>query len=74
MTEDIFDMSNVRVFNKEIEKKKKGVCLYLVICLRPAELSKAFVLRNLLYSKITVVMFLGYRIAGILRKLESERK
>ena len=45
-----------------------------LLCLRSAELSKAFGLRNLCYSKISVVMLLGYRIAGILRKLESERK
>ena len=25
VTEDIFDMSNVRIFNKEIEKKKRGM-------------------------------------------------
>ena len=37
VTEDIFDMSNVRIFN-EIEKKKNGGCLYF--CLRSAKLSK----------------------------------
>ena len=37
-------------------------------------LSKAFGLRNLCYSKISAVMLLGNRIAGISRKLESERK
>ena len=31
ITEDIFDMSNVRLFNKEIEKKKNGECLYFVM-------------------------------------------
>ena len=30
VTEDIFDMSNVRFF-KEIEKKKNGGCLYYVM-------------------------------------------
>ena len=30
VTEDIFDMSNVRFLNKEIEKKKWG-CLYFVM-------------------------------------------
>ena len=30
--------------------------------------------RNLCYSKISVVMLLGYRIAAISRKIESERK
>ena len=40
----------------------------LLLCLRSAELSKAFGLRNLFYSKISVVMLLGYRIAGISQK------
>ena len=40
MTEFIFDMSNVRIF-KEIEKKKMGD-VYTLLCLHPAELSKAF--------------------------------
>ena len=70
MTEDIFDMSNVRIF-KEIEKKKMRD-VYNLLYLRSAELSKAFGFRNLCYSKIYVVMLLGYRIAGISRKLESE--
>ena len=85
MTEDIFDMSNMRIF-KEIEKKKKKTGgVYTSICLLSAELSKAsdsvfwvrgkaFGLRNLSYSKISVVMLLGYRITRISRKLESERK
>ena len=74
MTEDIFDMSNVRIFNKEIEKKKMGD-VYTLLCFRSAELSKAFSLRNLCYSKISVVMLLGtYRISGVSRKLESKRK
>ena len=30
MTEDIFDMSNLRMF-EEIKKKKNGGCLYFVI-------------------------------------------
>ena len=67
MTEDIFDMSNVRIF-EEIEKNKMGD-VYTLFCLRSAELSKAFGLRNLCYSKISVVMLLWYRIAGISRKL-----
>ena len=45
-----------------------------LLYLQSAELSKAFGLRNLCYSKISVVMLLGFRIAGISRKLESERK
>ena len=58
-------MSNVRIF-KEIEKKKMGD-VYILFCLRSAEFSKAFGLRNLVcYSKISVLMLLGYRI-------ESER-
>ena len=31
MTEDTFDMSNVRIFNKEIVKKKNRACLYFVM-------------------------------------------
>ena len=48
--------------------------VHTFLCLRSAELSKAFGLRNLCYFKISVVMLLGYRIAGIAQKLESERK
>ena len=48
--------------------------VYTLLCLRSAELSKAFGLKNLCYSKISVLMLLGYRIAGHSRKLESERK
>ena len=65
-------MSNVRIF-KETENKKMGD-VYTLLCLLSAELSKAFGLRSLCYSKISAVMFLGYRIAGISQKLESERK
>ena len=45
MPEDIFDMSNVRIF-QEIEKKKMGD-VYTLLCLWSAELSKAFGIRNL---------------------------
>ena len=48
--------------------------VYTLLCLRSAELSKAFGSRNIYYSKIPVVMLIGYRIAGISRTLESERK
>ena len=48
--------------------------IYTLLCIRSAELSKVFGLRNLCYSKISVVMLLGHRIAGISRKLESERE
>ena len=48
--------------------------IYTLLCLRSAELSKAFGLRNLCYSKIAIVMILGCRIVEISRKLESERK
>ena len=72
MTEDIFDMGNLRIF-KEIKKKKMGD-VDTLLCLRSAELSKVFGLRNLCYSKISVVLLLWYRFAGISRKLESERK
>ena len=47
MTEDIFDMGNVRIF-KEIEKKKNEGRVYTLLCLWSAELSKAFGLRNLM--------------------------
>ena len=47
--------------------------IYTLLCLRSAELSKVFGLRNLCYSKISVVMLLGYRMAGISRKLESDQ-
>ena len=50
------------------------VDVHTLLWLRSAELSKAFGLRNLCYSKISVVMLLWYMIAGISRKLESERK
>ena len=43
-----------------------------MLCLLLVELSKVFDLRNLCYSKISVVMLLGYMIAGSARKLESE--
>ena len=73
LTEDtIFDMGNVRFFT-EIEQKKWG-CVYTLLCRRSAEISKAFVLRNLCYSKISVLMLLGYRIAEISRKRESEQQ
>ena len=39
--------------------------VYTLLCYRSVELSKAFDLRNLCYSKISVVVLLGYRIAGI---------
>ena len=71
VTEDIFDMSNVRIF-KDFEKKKMG--MFILCCLRSAELSKAFGVRNICNSKISVVMLLGYMIAGISQKLEPERK
>ena len=50
VTEAIFDASNVRIF-KEVEKKEMGD-VYVLLCLRSAELSIAFGLRNLCYSKI----------------------
>ena len=53
MTEDIFDTTNVKTF-KEIEKKNVGD-VYILLCLRSAELSKAFGLRKLCYSKISAV-------------------
>ena len=46
--------------------------VHSLLCLESAELSKEFGLWNLCYSKISVVMLLGYKIAGISRKLESE--
>ena len=57
-------MSNVRIF-KEIQKKKMGDVSTL-LCLRSAELSKAFGLRNLcfMYSKISAVMLLCTGLPG----------
>ena len=40
VTEDIFDMSNVRIF-KEVEKKKMRD-VYTLLFLRPADLTKSF--------------------------------
>ena len=65
-------MTNVRYF-EEFEKEKLGD-VYTLLCLRSGELSKAFGLRNLCYSKTPVVMLLGYRIVGISRKIESTKK
>ena len=48
--------------------------VYNLLSLRSTELSKAFGLRNLCYSKISVVKLLGYKIARISRKLQSGRK
>ena len=39
--------------------------VYTLLCLWSTELSKAFGIRTLCYSKISVVMLLGYRIGGI---------
>ena len=45
MTEDIFDMSNMGNFNKEIEKQKMGdIYRPTLLCLRSAERRKASVL------------------------------
>ena len=40
MTDVLFYMSNVRIFNKEIEKKNTGD-VYTLLCLQSAELRKA---------------------------------
>ena len=60
----LFDISNVRIFNKEIEKKKMED-VYAWLCLRSAVFRESFGLRNRCYSKISVVKLLGYNIAGI---------
>ena len=67
VTEDIFDMSNMRYF-KDIERDKKrgGGGVYTLLRLWSAEFCKAFDLRNLCYSKISVVMLLEYRIAEVM--------
>ena len=72
MTDSIIDMSNVRIF-KEIEKKQKIGDDYTLLCLQSAGPSKVFGLRNLCYYKISLVMLLGYKIAGIMQNLESKR-
>ena len=69
MPEDIFDMRNVTILKKKTSRKKGG-SIYFVLSVE----SKAFGLRNLCYSKLSVEMLLGYRIVGISRKLESELK
>ena len=48
--------------------------VYTLFCLRSVELSKASGLRNLRFSKISVVVLLGYMIAGISQKLKSDEK
>ena len=48
--------------------------VYTVLCFWSAELSKAFGLRNLCSSKISVVMLLGYMIAGISQKTRVRTK
>ena len=48
--------------------------VYTVLCFWSAERSKAFGLRNLCSSKISVVMLLGYMIAGISQKNSSQNK
>ena len=48
--------------------------VYTLLCFQSAELSKSFGLRSLFYSKMSAVLLLGYMIAGISRKLESEQK
>ena len=50
MTEDIFDMTNVRIL-KEIEKEKMED-VYTFLCLRSAELIKASGSRNLCLQNI----------------------
>ena len=67
-------MCNVRILKKLRRNKKKIGNFNTLLGLLLAERSKAFGLRNLCYSKIYAVMLLGYRIAGISRKLESGRK
>ena len=67
MKEGIFDMINVRTLRKKL-KRKKMRDVYTILCLRSTELSKAFGLRNLCYSKVSVMMLLGYSIVGISRK------
>ena len=42
--------------------------VYTLLCLRPAERSKAFGLRKLCYSTISVMMLLGYMVAGMSQK------
>ena len=62
-------MSNVRIFNKEIKKEKSWQMF--IRCYVFGQLSSV---RNLCYSKISVVMLLGYGIAGISRKIRVRPK
>ena len=52
VTEDIFDMSNVRIFNKEIEKKKWGM---FIICYVFGQLSsvKSWLKEPMLFQTIS---------------------
>ena len=62
--EDIFDKSNVTFFLKKLRRKKWGM---FIPC-------SVFGQLKVKLSKISVVILPGYRIVGISRKLESERK
>ena len=53
---------------EEIEKKKKKVDVYTLLFLRSTELSTAFGLRTLCYSKISAVMLLC---VGLLESREN---
>ena len=57
VAEDIYALSNVRIFIGT--EKKKNEYVYTLLCLRSADFSKALGLRNLCHSKISVVMLLG---------------
>ena len=48
--------------------------VYTLLCIWSAERSKAFGLMNLCYSKLSVVLLLGYRIAGISRERVRTRE
>ena len=65
VTEILQDLEILKRLLKHNANLKIRINYYLTFGHRSAELSKAFGLRNLCYSKISVVMLLGYRIAGI---------
>ena len=69
VTEDIFDTRNVRIF-KEVEKKR-GILYFFMSSGQLSSVFKAFGLRNLCYSKISVAMLLWGTGKGLLESREN---
>ena len=47
--------------------------VYTLLCLRSAELSKAFGSRNIYYSKIPVVMQIGYKLESRENSIQNKK-